>query len=215
MDIKFLYNQLISYYKTDDWWPTIAPNKVFEIAIGAVLTQNTSWRNVEISINSLYKANLLNPESLYNTNVKKLESLIKHSGFYKRKAKTLKLLAEFFLKTDYKNIDTKTLREKLLSIKGIGRETADSILLYAFNRHSFVVDLYTFRLFKRTSIMLLHKNFTPKTYEKIKSKIEPLFTTKQLQKLHAGIVEHSKTICKSKPLCEKCFLNSTCKKNFI
>ncbi|KLO20977.1 endonuclease [Marinitoga sp. 1197] len=211
IDLINIYNKLSEIYIIPDgWWP--GENK-FEIMIGALLTQNTNWNNVEKSLKNIKSQNLLSPEKLYYLNIEKLEELIKPSGFYKVKAKYLKNLLEWFKIYNFsfellskKNV--KILRKELLSIKGIGNETADSILLYSLDKLSFVIDAYTIRMFSRFGIeikknYIVYKNFFEKNLP------EDLIIYKNF---HGLIVEHSKNICKKKPLCDMCVFRLKCKK---
>jgi len=175
--------------------------------VGAVLTQNTTWRNVEKAIGNLKAKKLLSINKLARLPVTELAQLIRPSGFYNIKAQRLHNLL-YFLTQNYQgslakmsNISTKKLRTDLLSVKGIGEETADSILLYALLRPVFVVDAYTKRIFSR------HKFFP---YDTEYSKVQKLFTdnlpksTKIYNEYHALIVRLAKEHCKKEPTCLKC-----------
>jgi len=207
-----IYTSLSHYFGPLHWWPGDTP---FEIMVGAILTQNTSWSNVEKAINNLKKENLLEPWKLYRINQERLAQLIKPSGYYNIKAQRLKnflnLFVEEFEGSTKKMFsdDSKELRKKLLKINGIGPETADSILLYAGKKAFFVVDAYTKRIFSRHK--LISKD---STYYQIQE-----FFIKNIDRdielfneFHAQIVMLGKTICTSKnPDCAKCpiaFLNS-------
>jgi len=207
-----IYNSLYHYFGPLNWWPGDTP---FEIMVGAILTQNTSWSNVEKAINNLKKENLLEPWKLYRLNQQELAQLIKPSGYYNIKAQRLKNFLNLFVKEfegSTKKMfsdDSKELRKKLLKVNGIGPETADSILLYAGKKAFFVVDAYTKRIFSRHK--LISKDFT---YYQIQE-----FFNQDLDRdvelfneFHAQIVMLGKTICTSKnPDCTKCpiaFLNS-------
>src|SRR6056297_2231960 len=183
--------------------------------VGAILTQNTQWFNVKKAIKSLKEVGLLEPRKMYLSNEKRLASLIVQAGYYNIKSKRLKNFLEYLMekKLDFysmKKTSVENLREELLEINGIGPETADSILLYALNKKTFVVDAYTRRLFSR-----LNKDWEWMkriTYDDLKS-----FFEKRLpddldlyNEFHALIVKHSKEVCKSKPLCEECVLKESC-----
>ncbi|RMD46288.1 MAG: endonuclease, partial [Aquificota bacterium] len=143
-----IYYTLLKKYGYQNWWPIYDGKEPFiEISVGAILTQNTSWKNVEKAILNLKRENLLTKEALKNVDERKLQKLIKPAGFYTRKSKTIKLFVE--------KIDTEEEidREFLLSIKGIGKETADSILLYGLDKPFFVVDAYTIRIFSRLGLI--------------------------------------------------------------
>jgi len=155
MDMMDAYGRLLEEFGRKEWWHTergFRP-KEWEICLGAILTQNTNWRNVEKALENLRKENILAPENIIGLEQKRLEALVRPSGFYRQKAERLKTLAEFALKFgNFKNFKTKVTREELLSIKGIGPETADSILLYACGRPHFVIDSYTKRFVKSLGI---------------------------------------------------------------
>ncbi len=142
MRVHELYKSLLREFGKQNWWPA---ETRFEVIVGAVLTQNTAWTNVEKAINNLRKADALKPEKLLKAT--NLKELIKPAGFYNQKAERLRLITEWFLKNERKaeKMDRMELRKELLAIKGIGKETADSIILYAFEKPIFVVDAYTRR----------------------------------------------------------------------
>lgn len=148
-----LYRELLTEHGPQDWWPAESP---YEVMVGAILTQNTNWRNVERAIGNLKEEDLLEPNRILETENGKLETLIRSSGYYRQKAERLKLASRKWieLKTGNRKLETMELRNQWLSVKGIGPETADSILLYAYGRRVFVIDAYTrrfcehFNLFK-------------------------------------------------------------------
>ncbi|MCD6578763.1 hypothetical protein J7L48_04760 [bacterium] len=146
-----LYKKLFAQYGPQFWWPA---DSKFEIIIGALLTQNTNWKNVEKAIGNLRKKHLLEPQKILDLDMEKLKELIKPSGFFNQKAERLKLLIEFFEGEGCDNfkkckiIYHESFRKKLLKVNGIGPETCDSILLYAFNVPIFVIDTYTKRFVK-------------------------------------------------------------------
>ena len=210
--ILLVYQALLERYGRQHWWPG---DSIFEIMVGAILTQNTQWFNVKKAIKSLKEVGLLEPRKMYLSNEKRLASLIVQAGYYNIKSKRLKNFLEYLMekKLDFysmKKTSVESLREELLEINGIGPETADSILLYALNKKTFVVDAYTRRLFSR-----LNKDWEWMkriTYDDLKS-----FFEKRLpddldlyNEFHALIVKHSKEVCKSKPLCEECVLKESC-----
>lgn len=191
-----IYNLLLKEYKAQNWWPVTSQNAQFEIIIGAILTQNTTWKNVEPTIKKLKDNNLLNKENILKVEEQKLANLIRSSGYFKQKARKLKEIAKF---------NKKASRENLLQVWGVGKETADSILLYAYNQPYFVVDAYTKRIFNRIG-------FKEKTYEQFQEMFHaklPKYTG-LYKEYHALIVRHAKETCKTKPLCNKCCLNKIC-----
>lgn len=207
-----IYENLYNRYGKQNWWPG---DSIFEIMVGAILTQNTQWFNVKKAIKSLKEERLLEPRKMYLASEKRLASLIVQAGYYNIKAKRLKNFLDFLMKKELdfysmRKEPIESLREELLEINGIGPETADSILLYALEKRTFVVDAYTRRLFSRLN---------PKwdwmkriTYDELKCFFEKLLPN-ELQlynEFHALIVKHSKEVCKSKPLCEACILKESC-----
>jgi endonuclease-3 related protein len=150
--IKRMYKTLYNTYGPQRWWPAGTP---CEVAIGAVLTQNTAWPNVEKAISNLKAADALSPNIILSMGDAQLKALIRPSGFYNQKAKRLKSLMSWFISNSKKAkaMDRMALREELLAINGIGKETADSIALYAFNKPIFVIDAYTRRFCARHNIM--------------------------------------------------------------
>jgi len=198
-----IYSILLEHFGKQHWWPTLSKNKKLEICIGAILTQNTAWKNVEKALHNLINKNLLNLEALNKINQKKLESLIRSAGYYKQKAKKIKALVKFLTS------EKKPSRKNLLAIYGVGKETADSILLYAFNKPVFVVDAYTRRIFSRLG--MLDENLS---YDEIQEFFENNLPrdTELFKEYHALIVELGKNYCKKKnPLCKECPLSSICK----
>lgn len=151
-----LYSRLFEAFGPRYWWPG---DSGFEVAVGAILTQNTAWRNVTKAIKNLKDKGLLSPEALYHVPVDDLASVIRPAGYYNIKAQRLKHFMQFLFRESAGNLDRllaedlDTLRSKLLSINGIGPETADSILLYAGNKTTFVVDTYTKRILFRHSLI--------------------------------------------------------------
>jgi len=192
--VELIYRYLYQFYGPQNWLPiegmyrersALSKGEQFEIAVGAVLTQNTNWKNVEQSLENLRSVKLIGPRKIQSIDVSQLEKLIIPSGFYRQKAKKLKLLSEFFLNLK----DKIPRREQLLQVWGIGPETADSILLYAYNRFEFVIDSYTKRIF--ISLGILNQKMS---YDEIKQVFE-LNLPKDLmiyQEFHALIVIHAK-----------------------
>jgi endonuclease-3 related protein len=211
--VREVYQILLKNYGEQNWWPAETP---FEVCVGALLTQNTSWRNVEKAISNLKGCKLLSPEKILECQIEVLEELIRPAGFYRQKAKYLKNLSSFILKVGgiekLRKRELQALREELLNLKGVGKETADSILLYALEKPIFVVDAYTKRLFYRLGIL----NSENENYEKVREIAENSFSNesnklKIFKEFHALIVEHCKTTCRKKPLCNDCCLSKLCK----
>jgi len=199
-----IYHNLLDQIGPRNWWPADSP---FEVIIGAILTQNTAWKNVEKAIENLKKNNLLSPKSLFAVPINSLAELIRSSGYYNQKAKKIKNFLDYFIHTYSGSIDlikqqkTEILREELLAINGIGPETADAILLYALQKPIFVVDSYTRRIFSR------HNWF----YEDISYQEMQDFFMDKLEKnvalfneFHALIDYIGHYFCKKNPNCVSC-----------
>jgi endonuclease-3 related protein len=208
-DLLDIYHRLYSFYGESKWWPAKTP---FEVMIGAILTQQTIWRNVEKSINKLNANGLLEIETLAEEDIGVIEECIRQSGFFRQKARRLKLMASHILKhyngdlDEFFAQDIDTLRTELLGLDGIGPETADSILLYADSKAKFVIDAYTFRIFKRIGIDFLGKY--NKTQEYFETNLPS--DVRMYRNYHAFIVELAKDFCKIKPECPNCPLNEPC-----
>jgi len=200
-----IYDILLNHFGPQGWWPGETP---FEIMVGAVLTQNTNWTNVSKAIANLRKEDLLSFDKLHDLDVEFLAEKIRPAGYFNLKAARLKNLLNFVAREfngsleDMFAVDTHILREEILTVKGIGPETADSILLYAGNKPVFVVDAYTHRIFARHNIIAeedgyheIQEYFALSLPEDV-----PLFN-----EYHALIVRLGKEFCKkSKPLCSQC-----------
>ncbi len=225
-----IYSTLLEKFGLQYWWPItrngeltpvyrkdihnkpLTDNERFEIAVGAILTQNTSWKNVEKAISNLSKDNLISPEKIIKIKKDKLANIIKSSGYYNQKAERLKIFSGWLtkkyqgsLKKFFSGKNTSSMRNELLSLKGIGPETADSILLYAGNKPSFVIDAYTKRTFGRIGIK-----------EQDYHELQKIFTeslphdTILFKEYHALIVELGKNYCNSKTICESCPILKFC-----
>jgi endonuclease-3 related protein len=199
-----IYELLYERFGPQHWWPG---QSVLEIIVGAVLTQNTNWTNVEKAISNLKVAGSLSLEKLYGMDNSELAKLIRPAGYYNLKAKRLKNLINVLVDEfngrlcEMASLDTESLRERLLSIKGIGPETADSILLYAFEKPVFVVDAYTAR------VTIRHGLIEPAIdYESL----QDLFQSNLPQEVqlfnefHALLVRVGKEFCRPKPKCMSC-----------
>ncbi len=199
-----VYKHMYDYFGDLDWWPG---ETRFEIITGAILTQNTAWTNVEKAINNLKNAGILNYQGIKAIEEAELAQLIRPSGYFNQKAKKLKNFI-CFLENNYAgSLDSlgkgplKVAREKLLSVNGIGPETADSILLYAFQKPIFVVDAYTRRIFSR------HGFFPQKySYHQIQEFMMKYLPedVRLFNEYHAQIVYVGKSFCKPKPTCSGC-----------
>ena len=199
-----IYQKMFDALGPRHWWPGETP---FEVIIGAILTQNTNWSNVEKAIKNLKTAGKLSPEGMYELSVTELAKLIRPSGFFNVKAKRVKAFINWLFSRYEGNLskmfaqDLQALRSELLSVKGIGPETADSILLYAGNMPTFVVDAYTHRIFSRHELIPEES-----TYDEMKSFFEENLPedVQLFNEYHALIVNIGKTFCKTKKVCEPC-----------
>lgn len=202
--LQQVYRSLLHRYGPQHWWPGESP---FEVMVGAVLTQNTNWRNVEKAIANLKAAGQLDPHAIHAMTPEQLAPLIRPAGYFRVKARRLKNLVAWFVESCDGDIQalagrsTEALREELLGISGVGRETADSILLYALERPVFVIDQYTYR------VLLRHEFVGEEThYEEMRELFEG--TLKQETALwneyHALLVRVGHEFCRPKAQCEKC-----------
>ena len=205
--LRKIYDLLYARFGPQDWWPGDTP---FEVIVGSVLTQNTNWGNVEKAIANLKTAKMLTPEKLHKIKPAELAKLIRPAGYFNIKASRLKnLIGWLFMNyagklAKLKPIPTHQLRGQLLSVSGVGPETADSILLYALNRPVFVVDAYTRRILSRHHLIKFDAS-----YEQIRAFFESnLQADNQLfNEYHALLVRTGKEFCKPTPLCADCPLN--------
>ena len=186
---------------------SLSPASKFEIAIGAILTQNTAWTNVEKAIDNLVKLNLMDPNIILDIAQGELAEAIRPSGYYNQKAKKIKILTRFLLDGGFFEDDNIPDRADLLGLWGIGDETADSILLYAFKVPVFVIDAYTKRIFERIGILNDSESYKKFTRVFTNSLEEDSVT---YQEYHALIVKHAKEHCRKKPLCDGCVLRRLC-----
>jgi len=206
-----IYRKLLDHFGHLDWWPG---DTAFEIIVGAILTQNTAWSNVERAISNLKDARALEPERMLTLQTGQLAKLIKPSGYYNQKAGRLKSICRYLIDRHEADFDemagrpTGTLREELLAINGIGPETADSILLYALEHPVFVVDAYTKRALGRIGLSGGKNSY---------QEIQRLFMdnlpedTALFNDYHAQWVALGKYHCKTKPVCKGCPLREICR----
>lgn len=203
-----IFARLYSAFGAQHWWPA---DSVFEVMVGAILTQNTSWSNVERAISALKEKKLLNAKRLYRLAPKKLAGLIRSVGYYNIKSGRIKNFLEFFFaayagKTKSMAAqDLMSLRAQLLAVNGIGPETADSILLYALHKPIFVVDAYTKRIFFRHSLIKEEADY-PQAQDLFMRNLKP--DAKLFGEYHALLVRLGKDYCrKQNPKCEVCPLH--------
>ena len=203
-DLLKIYKLLHGYFGDLHWWPADSP---FEVMVGAILTQNTAWANVEKAISALKNRNLLSPDALFRIDEGILAEIIRPSGYYHVKAKRLKSFVRFLLEEysgSIKRMRAETLpvlREKLLSVRGIGPETADSILLYACRKPVFISDAYTQRILRRHGLIPDDTDIP---------QIRAVFMTQLphnaslFNRFHALLVYTGKTFCRKIPRCTPC-----------
>jgi endonuclease-3 related protein len=211
--LRRIYGLLFAAYGPQHWWPADGP---FEVIIGAILTQSTAWTNVEKAIASLKSAAALSPSALHQMPAGELAQLIRPSGYYNAKAQKLKAFVERLI-SGYDGeldklfaLDTDTLRRELLSIHGVGEETADSIMLYAARRPVFVIDAYTRRILSRLGIA--PPNQTYSAYQQLFAcNLDP--DEALFNEYHALLVRHGKDVCRKVPRCDGCCLETLCRHN--
>jgi len=199
-----IYELLYDAFGPQNWWPGETP---FEIIAGAILTQNTNWTNVEKAIANLKSAERLNPQGLRHIDLARLAELIRPAGYYNLKSRRLKNFVDWLFDNyvgeveNLRRVDTDQLRTELLPVKGVGRETADSILLYALDRPIFVVDAYTAR------IAIRHGLTEPDAgYEQLRELFEWNLprNVELFNEYHALLVRAGKESCKTKARCPGC-----------
>ncbi len=205
-----IYQRLFKAWGPQHWWPAKTP---FEVIVGAILTQNTSWTQVEKAIKNLKEQDLLSPERILKISLPELAQAIRPSGYFNQKTRRLKTFVAFLqqrFKGDLQIMAEESmgqLRKELLELSGIGPETADSILLYAFHQPIFVVDAYTYRIFTRQGMIEEEVS-----YEELQNFFmdhlpleAPLFN-----EYHALIVREAKEFCRKRPLCSECPISEGC-----
>lgn len=199
------YHAMLAELGPSHWWPGQTP---FEIALGAILTQNTNWTNVEKALHNLRSSNVLQPDALNALGDDELETLIRPAGFFRIKTKRIRSFLRFLGEESAFEMDLlrfqdmNLLRDKLLETSGIGPETADSILLYALSYPSFVVDAYTWRILTRHALIP-----EDATYDEIRSLFMDALPedVSLFQEYHALLVRTAQGWCyKKKPLCSNC-----------
>ncbi|MDD4923263.1 MAG: endonuclease [Dehalococcoidales bacterium] len=209
--VNDIYRKLSVAYGPQHWWPA---ESAFEVMVGAILTQSAAWTNVEKAIRNLKAAQVLSPDSIRNMSFSELAAFIKPSGYYNVKARKLKSLV-YWLGENYSDdinrmaeTETQKLREDILSVYGIGPETADSILLYALGKPVFVIDAYTRRIFFRIGLIGEEDSYND---------CQRLFTSNLkadaalFNEYHALIVKLAKEACNKNPDCDGCCLGEICR----
>lgn len=205
--LREIYDRLIAVFGPQNWWPAETP---FEVILGAILTQNTAWKNAAAAIGNLRCHDLLSFERLCRLGAREIETLIRSSGFYKQKAKKIRTFCDHILTKWNGSLekflaqDMESLRTDLLAVRGIGRETADSIVLYAAFQPSFVVDTYTYRIFSRHGWVEESISYDD-LREYFMGATDP--DVALFQEFHALLVRTGHLYCRKKALCQLCPLN--------
>ena len=200
-------------YRPDNPFRSLTPQEKFEICIGAILTQNTSWTNVAKVIPLIKKIQLLNEKKLNQIDLDSLAKHIKPTGYYNQKARKIKAFAQYITENPLEQIfklSIPDLRKTLLKLHGIGPETADDIILYAAQKPVFVIDTYTKRIFSRLGFC--QENISYYDLQTLIMKNLPL-NAPLFNEYHALLVKLAKHHCQTKPKCTHCPLFSLCKKN--
>lgn len=202
--LREIFDSMQKHFGLTHWWPGDSP---FEIALGAILTQNTAWTNVEKALDNVKAKDWLSPRALTEAPQEEVEQVLRPSGYYRQKTERVRLFCNHLLEQYDGRMEKMAerplaeLREELLSLKGIGPETADDILLYACDKEVFVIDAYTRRIFSRCG--LVEEKIA---YHLLQGLIESNFKKdlKDYQEFHGLIVWTAKDFCKKKPVCEGC-----------
>lgn len=211
MELRDIYRRLLRHYGPQSWWPGETP---FEVMVGAVLTQNTAWENVEKAIANLRANDALDPRAIVEVHPKRLASWLRPSGYFNVKAKRLRNFCRWYLaqggEAELAALPTPELRRGLLHVSGVGPETADDILLYAFERPVFVIDAYTRRIFARLGVVEGGED-----YEVLRALFEERLGRGRrnvglFNEYHALIVRHAKQACRVRPHCAHCCLAAVC-----
>lgn len=197
--LQSVYDTLIREFGPQQWWPAETP---FEVIVGAILTQQTKWTNVEKAIDNLKQKNMLEAGKLAEIDLQELEEDVRCTGFYRQKASRLQEISSYFDHHGEEvllSLPTEKLRRRLLELKGIGPETADSILLYAAGKPCFVIDAYTTRIMRCIGIEGNYHQLQEIFEKNIPKDVE------MYKEYHALIVEYAKRYCATKQ-CDKCLL---------
>lgn len=210
--LKSIYTKLLNAFGPQGWWHA---DSLFEICVSIILVQRTTWINADKAIDNLKRVEMLDIGKIASVDLVSLEQIIKPAGFYKQKAKYLQAFVCYVRNNYNGNLEAwfkkpeKQLRRELLTIKGVGLETADSILLYAANKSIFVVDAYTKRIFYRVGII----NNENISYQVLQNFVHQCLEADihYYNEFHALLVKLGKEFCRTKPLCGKCPLKQKCK----
>lgn len=207
-DLPRVFNTLAGHYGAQDWWPA---KTRFEVLVGAILTQNTAWRNVEKAIDNLRRAGCLSAHAIERVELGALRALIRPSGCFNQKATRLKRFCAWYIErgelAGLSKRSSAKLRSALLEVSGIGPETADAMLLYAFDRAVFIADAYASRILSRLGLCAAGLR-----YDELNRAVTNGFhgSVGVWQEFHALLVAHAKHACKKRPDCAKCCLRHGC-----
>jgi endonuclease-3 related protein len=206
--LRTVFRALLAAYGPQQWWPA---DSAFEVMVGAVLTQNTAWTNVERGLARLCTRIPLEADAILSLSANELAECLRPVGYFNVKARRLRAFCGAYLEAGglggLSDLETTDLRRSLLGVHGVGPETADDILLYAFERPVFVVDAYTRRLFERLGLLEGGEG-----YEAIRCGLERALghDVQLFNEYHALIVRHAKGSCRTRPLCASCCLSKLC-----
>jgi endonuclease-3 related protein len=209
-ELLTVFNLLLERYGRQNWWPA---DSAFEVMVGSILTQNTAWINVERAIRNLKDAGVLSFRDLPRVPRERLAALIRPAGYFNVKAERLLSFCRFLVEkggeSALREMKTDALRRTLLSVKGVGPETADDMMLFAFERPVFVIDAYTRRIFFRLGLARGDED-----YEELRSGFESALgpNVRRYNEYHALLVRHAKEACGRNPHCARCCLEESCAK---
>ncbi len=208
LSLPRVYRKLYAAHGPQHWWPG---DGAFEIMVGAVLTQNTAWTNVEKAIANLKRARALTPVAIVKAPHKKLAGWLRPSGYFNIKAQRVQSMCRWLTGQGgvkkLARLSTHDLRAALIAVHGIGPETADDIVLYAFDRPVFVIDAYTRRIFSRLGLIKGDEGYETLRHL-FENNLKP--DVRVFNEYHALIVKHGKDICRKRPLCAACCLADAC-----
>jgi len=209
LEVDDLYRRLDAHYSVEDWWPAESP---WEIMVGAILVQQTNWESVAGVLEALRSRGLLDVDAIDELPQEELEAILRPTGFFRQKAKNIKAMASYLRahhRSDPMHLlcqDTEAARRELLSLPGIGNETADVILLFAGGKPCFIAAAYVSRVLGRTGML------DSGDYQEVKGLMESCLEPDPAKyaRFYALLVQHARTTCRSRPKCDACVLSSEC-----
>jgi endonuclease-3 related protein len=210
MDVEELHRRLAENYDVVGWWPAESP---WEVMVGAILTQQTTWESVARVLGEMKKREALSVQAIDRLEPAELEAMVRPTGFYRQKARNVKALASYISRNyggdpvGLLSKDAGEARRELLSLPGIGNETADAILLFAGKRPQFIAAVYVSRVLRRLDI------FDSEDYHEVQRFVESSLPPdpREYAQLYALLVQHARTTCRSRPRCASCFLRARCR----